>query len=55
MEKCLKAIGKIIKCMEVAHLFGKMEENTQVNLKKIKDTARVHSNGKMVEPMMASG
>lgn len=41
--------------MDKAHSFGQTEKCTQENFRRIKDTDRVGSPGKMEESMMANG
>jgi len=48
-KEFMKGIGKIIRCMELEHLNGQMEESKKVNIKMIKNKELELLHGQMVE------
>ena len=55
MVKCMKASGKITKCMAEEHSYGEMVKGTKDSLCSTKEKVMVLSNGKTVESMKDNG
>lgn len=55
MEEFIKAIGKIIKCMDMDSLLGKMEEFIPANIKMIKNLGQDILYGLLGENILGNG